>query len=65
MIALKDYIDKKGRELNVFCGEDGWIVKFGGVSHYVENEDGFDKNLEKVMEYIKGFFGDVKEKVAG
>ena len=61
MIIVNDLVDKKGRNLSVFCGEDGWIVKFGGVCHYVENQDGFDKNLEKVTEHIKEFFGDVRE----
>ena len=61
MIIVKDLVDRKGRELKVFCGEDGWIVKYGGVCHYVENQDGFDKNIEKVMEHINSFFGEVNE----
>lgn len=62
MIAIKDLVDKKGRELNVFCGEDGWIIKYGAMSHYVENNDGFDKNFKQVMEHINSFFGEVEEK---
>ena len=62
MIKVQDFVDRKGRDLSIFCGEDGWIVKFGSVSHYVENNEGFEKNLSKVMEHVKSFFGDVKEK---
>ena len=64
MVEFKDYIDNKGRELNIFCGEEGWIVKFGGICHYIENQDGFDKNLEAVTKYVREFFGEVKEKLA-
>ena len=61
MVKSDEFIDKRGRKLEVICGENGWIVKFDGGSHYVENDDGFDQNYKAVSKHIKEIFGEVED----
>lgn len=61
MVITKDFIDKRGREINMFCGEEGWRVKFKDELHFLEEDIGCEENLKRAMKHIKDFFGDVKE----